>query len=357
MRAEKTVDKNSGVIDYIQIIEALKRDDKIIVYRGETRDYGDTACQPNIFRGGYLYTNEKIEKNIIDEMTANHLVQGDSYLEKAINAQHGGFPSRLLDVSYSSLVALFFATTPFYNKGISSSDDRDGYVYVFSLSEMFCPSGNGIQENYEALISDKYKWFSKTTLFNRNFKLIDHIKTNPRIIAQQGAFILFQGLDARKIPENMYVKIKVEKEAKARIRKQLKDLFNIHMGTIYPEGNNLVEEIINKSKVANNMSFCLENELMMTMRALKNDIDWLLRRFLSNPEEYVIKDFERIVFWYKKGILQLENGADSEERELISRFINDYNLCVDKAITKFRRIKRNVFVNIDEIKINGGMQK
>ena len=232
----ENVDKNGGVIQYIKIIEALRSDDKIIVYRGETSDHGDTACQPNIFRDGYIDNDEKIEKSILDEMTANHLVEGDSYLEKAINAQHGGFPSRLLDVSYNSLVALFFATTPFYNKEITSSDDKDGYVYVFSLNEMFCPVGNGIQENYKALISDKYKWFSKTTLFNRSFKLIDHIKTNPRIIAQQGAFILFQGVDARRIPGNLYTKIKVKKEAKPQIRKQLKDLFNIHMGTIYPEG-------------------------------------------------------------------------------------------------------------------------
>ena len=87
---------------------------------------------------------------------------------------------------------------------------------------MFCPVGNGIQENYKALISDKYKWFSKTTLFNRNFKLIDHIKTNPRIIAQQGAFILFQGVDARRIPGNLYTKIKVKKKQSHRLESSLR---------------------------------------------------------------------------------------------------------------------------------------
>lgn len=98
----ENIDKNGGVIQYIKIIEALRSDDKIIVYRGETSDHGATACQPNIFRDGYIDNDEKIEKSILDEMTANHLVEGDSYLEKAINAQHGGFPSRLLDVSYNS---------------------------------------------------------------------------------------------------------------------------------------------------------------------------------------------------------------------------------------------------------------
>ena len=38
---------------------------------------------------------------------------------------------------------------------------------------------------------------------NKDDKLIDHIKTNKRIIAQQGAFILFQGNDYKKIPERI----------------------------------------------------------------------------------------------------------------------------------------------------------
>ena len=76
---------------------------------------------------------EFFEKNVLDEMSANHIAIGQSYLEKAINAQHGGFPSRLLDVSYNSLIALFFAITPFYNKKIDDTDKEDGFVYVFNI--------------------------------------------------------------------------------------------------------------------------------------------------------------------------------------------------------------------------------
>ena len=42
-------------------------------------------------------------------MSANHLTDGKTYLEIAIDAQHGGFPSRLLDVTYNCIVALYFA--------------------------------------------------------------------------------------------------------------------------------------------------------------------------------------------------------------------------------------------------------
>lgn len=350
MNGEKSVNGNEGVIEYISVIQSLKSDDKIAVYRGETRDYGATACQPNVFRDGYLDNNERLEKNILDEMTVNHIAKGDSYLEKAINAQHGGFPSRLLDVSYNSLVALFFATTPFYTKKITESDAEDGYVYIFSLDEMYCPVGDGIKDNYMALISDEYEWFSSSTLFNRNFKLIDHIKTNSRIIAQQGAFILFQGMDAHSIPTNMYTRIKIDRKAKPRIRKQLKDLFGIHMGTIYPEENNLVDEIISKSRITNSMPFTLENELQLVLNALENDIDCLLCDILLNDNINCIREFEKLVFWYKSGYLTLIRTLNSEKEQLVmKKFQKKYNQCIDRAITRIKNKYNDIFINRAEL--------
>lgn len=357
MGSEKSVNEEDGVLEYISIIQELKQDEKIVVYRGETENFGTTACQPNVFRNGYLDNNERFEKNILDEMTANHLARGDSYLEKAINAQHGGFPSRLLDVSYNSLVALFFATTPFYNKKVTASDEDDGYVYVFSLDEMFCPIGDGIKDNYTALISDEYEWYSKTTLFNRNFKLIDHIKTNPRIIAQQGAFILFQGMDAHSIPSNLFTKIKIYKKAKARIRKQLKDLFGIHMGTIYPEENNLVDEIISKSEITNCMPFTLENELQLVFKSLQNDIDRLLCHILLNDNIDSIEELEQTIFWYKMGYLELYKYLnkfekyEGGEKEILEKYKKKYNRYIDMIISKILKKHEEVYINRKELLI------
>ena len=356
MSDEKSVNEEDDVLKYISIIQKLKSDDKIVVYRGELQDFGRTACQPNVFRNGYLDNNDKFEKNILDEMTANHLARGDSYLEKAINAQHGGFPSRLLDVSYNSLVALFFAVTPFYDKEITSLDECDGYVYVFSLDEMFCPVGDGIKDNYTALISDEYQWFSQTTLFNRNFKLIDHIKTNPRIIAQQGAFILFQGKDAHLIPSNVYTRIKIDKKAKPHIRKQLKDLFGIYTGTIYPEGNNLVDEIVSKSKITNSKAFTLENELKLAFKSLQDDIDGLLCEILLNDNIDLIEEFEHTIYWYKMGYLELSkyiNNLDNKhkEKEIIEVFKNKYNRYVNMTTSKIIKKYNEIFVNKKELLI------
>ena len=98
------IDKRiNSLEEYIGYMESLQGEQEYMLFRGECRDYKDTACQPNIFRKGYLEKNEFFEKNILDEMTANRLAVGTSYIEKAINAQHGGFASRLKSMAMSHI--------------------------------------------------------------------------------------------------------------------------------------------------------------------------------------------------------------------------------------------------------------
>ena len=96
---------------------------------------------------------------------ANKLSKGNSYLENAISAQHDGFPSRLLDVTYNSLVALYFACTPYYRKRESEYDDKDGRVFIFFLDKMFCPTGENITNNYNDLILGKENFISYAVLY------------------------------------------------------------------------------------------------------------------------------------------------------------------------------------------------
>ena len=103
----------------------------------------------------------------------------ETYLEIAIDAQHGGFPSRLLDVTYNCLAALYFAVTPYYTKEETSGDSEDGMVYIFFLEDLYCPTGNNINEAYNACINHEADWFSGQELFQKNHKLIDHIKKEP----------------------------------------------------------------------------------------------------------------------------------------------------------------------------------
>ena len=76
-----------------------------------------------------------------------------SYLENAIDAQHGEFPSRLLDVSYNCLTALYFAVTPYYHHLPDSLDNVDGMVYIFYVDEIFSPSASNTNDNYNTIIN------------------------------------------------------------------------------------------------------------------------------------------------------------------------------------------------------------
>lgn len=346
MTDELCVKQGDGIEKYIQIIKKLSNKNKITVFRGETTDHGETACQPNIFRDGYLDNNEFFEKNVLDEMTANHIAVGQSYLEKAINAQHGGFPSRLLDVSYNSLVALFFAVAPFYTKKITSTDEKNGYVYVFNIDEMFCPVGDGVTDNYDELICRKKSWYSESTLFNRNFKLIDHIKTNSRIIAQQGAFILFQGMDAQEIPKSLYTRIMIEGGSKKELREDLKQLFGIHMGTIYPEENNLVEVILDKSRMTNSKEFELKNELDLSLRSLERDLDDAMFNILKSEQvEQDVRELEELIFWYKSGFEKLQIALKGKESEVVKNFAVEFNVIVNKYYAYIEKYFSGQYLN------------
>lgn len=325
-------EKIRNLEEYMKYMESLKGEQEYMLFRGECKDYGQTACQPNIFRKGYLDKNEYFEKNILDEMTANRLAEGNSYIEKAINAQHGGFASRLLDVSYNCLSALYFAITPFYTQPEESMDGVDGCVFVFFANELFCPTSSGIMEKYEAIIKKDREWYTNTFLFNRNFKVIDHVKLNSRIIAQQGAFILFPGDEAERIPPSVYKKIVIDGNSKKKLRKDLKKLFGIDTGTMYPEVNNCVDSITEKSKNTNSNEFTIKNELEMTLRTIEREIEIFTMEIMkSKDKESTIRSCETRLLWYKKGYEQMKssiNESGQEKRDVIN-FSVKFDACVN----------------------------
>lgn len=287
---ERSAKSISSYIDIVeQTIKDAKTNHSVVVFRGEGKSY-ETPCQPNIFRTKLAQSDKYFEKNLFEEMAANHLTNGKTYLEIAIDAQHGGFPSRLLDVTYNCLVALYFAVTPFYTEKENSHDDEDGVVYVFFLEDLYCPTGNNINQAYNACIEHETDWFSEQEIFQKNHKLIDHIKKNQRIIAQQGAFILFQGERLSSFPRYRYEAIKIEKSAKAQLRNDLRLYFGIHTGSIYPEEFNLVDEMIRKSSQVSSNPFSLDSELQLIF----HNIEQLTEYYLNELEVANEKKYEQI---------------------------------------------------------------
>lgn len=378
MIKEKIVRDNSivqvnSVSKYLEkinnYISAHKRNNMVFVYRGEPEIYS-TPCRPNIFRKGVLDSNSLFEKSLFDTMRQNRLTNDKCYLDNAIDAQHGEFPSRLLDVSYNCLVALYFAVTPYYHFLENSLDNKDAMVFLFIIDEIFSPSAKNTNENYEAIINRDIDWFTDKIIFEKNHKFIDHTKLNNRIIAQQGAFILFQGNDASDLPAYMTYGIKIPKEAKAKLRLELKQLFGIYTGSIYPEIVNLADEISEKSKKLNSLSFCCDSEFSYVIKNLEKELSYYSDYLIDCKRNgidlnHAIIYVENIINSYRIGLLEFyeaynisklnENGTRNKILYSLVEAINRYNKVIEEFCKELGSYDVNS-ISQDELMIifNGG---
>lgn len=191
-------------------------------FRGEGADYGESKLTPTLFRS-YLVTERKIDKELLNLISDYNISEPDQLrpLSKAIEGQHFIELSRLLDVTFSILPALFFAC--------SSNEDNDGFVYIFQFPKTYSPSSSYINEYYEKIIENEI------IPYYQNFKVLSHVQSNERIKLQSGGFILFPGERIKPIPESYYRKICIDKALKKKILEELDNFYNINMSTIYPE--------------------------------------------------------------------------------------------------------------------------
>ncbi len=354
---EKNIKNNiQDVSQYIErvneYIKVQRHRDSTVVYRGEPDIYS-SPCRPNIFRKGVMNGNEFFEKSLFDAMRQNRLTGELRYLDNAIDAQHGEFPSRLLDVSYNCLTALYFAVTPYYHNDEKSMDDRDGMVYLFFMDEIFSPSAKNTNDNYDAIINRDQKWLQSNILFEKNHKFIDHTKLNNRIIAQQGAFILFQGDEPENLPEYISYGIRIPGKAKAGIRKELRQLFGIHTGSIYPEIINLVDELSSKSRKLNTEDFSCRNELEYALRQFDKEMDYYFDYIVgrrADGEENVTRilmHIEHVIDSYRKGLLEFAGNYYQWKRE--DQTEEPYGLKeteLDEIIGKYNKAVREFAENI-----------
>ena len=148
----------------------------------------------------------------------------DSVWNQMILGQHHGLPTRLLDWSFSPIVALHFSTT---ESDLEMMDARDAVIWRIDIHELH----DMLPEKYRLIIS-KYN----TTVFS--VSMLREVCESPRIVNQYSFFSI--------IPDNMkdiagfldtYTNLTrrfiIKKELRWRIRDML-DHQNITERIVYP---------------------------------------------------------------------------------------------------------------------------
>lgn len=279
-----------ALYDYIYEIKKLKENTKPDIseqayfYRGVNNS--GYLIAPGIYRN-----NENHDENYyFNEISVRcpQTFKTLTNIEKLTYMQHYGCPTRLLDITTNPLVALYFACI--------GEEDNDGAIYIFSVNRRDVRYANSDrvqmlatlaefreaeQETlwkaaYKNLSEEKFaqlkngKYQEKTleqfyhaikrhnAAFEREIIPLDILtpqfvqpnKDNPRILKQDGAFIV-SGLDAsaeesnNKIRKFIVMEITVPKGAKKQIREEL-EYVGINQASLFPEVDKVADYLRKK---------------------------------------------------------------------------------------------------------------
>jgi hypothetical protein len=184
----------NSIIEYLQIIKELQKDDLTMIYRGQADAEWDLI--PSIYRGNYYIGKEKDILADIRKHNYPEFAEQDLFINELVKMQHYGIPTSLLDWTKNPLNALFFAVSDEFDKDghvIVKQTDRimkfnSKYYKTFSnlLKAIYC---NNFSADY--FDEDVKNFLIKILSNSYKYTYIDPIYGNKRIRVQDGLFSIF----------------------------------------------------------------------------------------------------------------------------------------------------------------------
>ena len=277
--ARPKIDKFGNLWDILKVIEAWGSvEGKSTIYRGHI-SY-QHKLRPGIFRT----PNERIKNNeriVLRELITRHprdFSDDIGVFEKLVRMQHYGLPTRLLDVTYNPLVAVYFACeqqSKYDAEVIAMRVDANHFKYFDSDTVRCISNISNLSQSEIKIIKDcktsddlnnsePGKRLHDFVMQERpNFSPrinIDHLKdfylvgprlSNPRIQAQNGAFLIFGVEEEIKSGAAGFEikRIRIDKEKVPAIRRSV-ELLGFTESTIYPELSKTSDVIRRKYGIA-----------------------------------------------------------------------------------------------------------
>jgi hypothetical protein len=261
------------LVDLRKIKSNSAQDSSTFVYRGQSNQKWKVT--PSLHRPTTAREDSSLkthENKMLSELFLNcpgDFSQETCMFDRLVKAQHHGLPTRLLDVTYNPLVALYFAC----------KDDKykkcDGVVHIFNIEEVRIQDSSSdiisILSNLANLTPEEIEHcknegtdylpllnfirrekphFDQTQILEENFQKIFLVtpKNNlPRVGAQNAAFLLggyYNNFD----PETKFLcseKITIEWDSKIPLLKELDDL-GINQKFLFPEIDHVTKYIAEK---------------------------------------------------------------------------------------------------------------
>ena len=307
--------------------EQMQKEDQFgnyfFCFRGESKDYGSTRLTPTLFRENDIINNLPDEE-LINLISDYKIVENKelSNLSKAIEGQHFLELSRLLDITFSILPAIFFAS--------SSHKEDNGIVYIFKFPEAFSPSSSYINAYFDNIVE------RKTIPYNQNFRVLSHTQSNERIKSQSGGFILFPGNSMKNIPELYYETVEISHDTKKILLEELDSYFGINEAVLYPEKDKK-KEIIKKGlkkisrdrvNIKDDFSF-YEIEIKNALARLEyeiNRIDNLKSSLVSTNNVYKKRFLRKAVSDIKAYLKSIQTLDSSDYKKLLDLINNEIQL-------------------------------